>query len=53
MASLGFEFYLFSLIESSNVGSSLHLQIQRKGRTLQSTVKLDSLPVSLGNNFLE
>ncbi|GJD17028.1 HtrA2 peptidase [Rivularia sp. IAM M-261] len=41
------------LIESSNVGSSLHLQIQRKGRTLQSTVKLDSLPVSLGNNFLE
>ncbi|RUT00667.1 serine protease [Dulcicalothrix desertica PCC 7102] len=34
------------LIESSNVGSSLHLQLQRKGRTLQSTVKLDSLPTS-------
>lgn len=34
------------LIESSSVGSHLHLQLQRKGRTLQSTVKLDSLPTS-------
>ncbi|BAZ09022.1 periplasmic serine proteinase [Calothrix sp. NIES-4071] len=34
------------LIESSSVGSSLHLQLQRKGRTLQVKVKLDCLPTS-------
>jgi serine protease Do len=39
---------VLSLVESSNVGSSLQLQLQRQGRSLQVKVKLD--PIS---NFSE